>query len=352
MNHIYRSVWNEITRTYVAAAEIVRGKGKGSKSSRTAEDSEAALAAGSTLAGATGEHSPPLATGPGFGGFRFMALEQRFMFDGAAVADAVDTVHHSTDVAATDSSAHLLNLASTAIQTLPGELVAAEAQAEQLVADFLNQPDAKQQLFALFYGNEGGEPSAAWQAAFDQLMSEFRNGDSPVRVELRSNAELQGAKGAFSSIGTTGQATIYLNADWLAGNPSAGIDGADSTSISTVLVEELGHYLDATLNQGGDTAGDEGEIFSRYVIDGANPLSVAYLADQNDHITLQIDGQNVQAELASFSFARAYGMVYDLNNSGSIVGSTGETAAEKEQSSHNFDITSLGPASINPESVT
>ena len=45
MNHIYRNVWNEVTRTYVAAAEIVRGRGKRSKSSAGAEGAEAALAA-------------------------------------------------------------------------------------------------------------------------------------------------------------------------------------------------------------------------------------------------------------------------------------------------------------------
>ena len=41
MNHIYRNVWNEITRTYVAAAEIVKGRGKKSKSSAGARPGRA-----------------------------------------------------------------------------------------------------------------------------------------------------------------------------------------------------------------------------------------------------------------------------------------------------------------------
>jgi VCBS repeat-containing protein len=276
-----------------------------------------------------------------------MALEPRFMFDGAAVADAVDAATKTTDATAIDASAHLLQLATKDAQATSSALVAAQAQAERLVADFLNRSDAKEEMFALFNGGQVGQPSEQWSAAFNQLITAFKNGNNPVSVELRSASELQGAKGAFSIEGTAGHATIYLNADWLAGNSAAEMGGADSVSIATVLVEEMGHYLDATLNSGGDTAGDEGEIFSRFVINGTNPQTIAYLNAQNDHITLQLDGQTVQVELASFNFVNAYGMVYDLNNINGIEGNRGETAAEKEQSTHNFDTTGLGATSIN-----
>ena len=193
---------------------------------------------------------------------RPLALEQRFMFDGAAIADVID-VTKTTNSTSIDGGIHLLQVATTDAQTLPSAMVAAQAEAEKLVTNFLNSSDARQQMYSLFNGGQTGEPSAEWNTAFEQLMSVFKNGGNPVRVELRSSTELQGAKGAFSDAGTGGQATIYLNADWLAGNPTEEIGGADSASITTVLVEELGHYLDTKLNSGGDTAGDEGEIFSR-----------------------------------------------------------------------------------------
>jgi autotransporter-associated beta strand protein/VCBS repeat-containing protein len=69
MNRIYRSVWNEITRTFVAAAETVRGRGKPSSGC-----SDGAPA--SRRPALTRRRPLPL------------ALEQRFMFDGAAVATA------------------------------------------------------------------------------------------------------------------------------------------------------------------------------------------------------------------------------------------------------------------------
>lgn len=274
---------------------------------------------------------------------RPLALEQRFMFDGAAVADAVDTTHQATETPA-DNGGHLLSVAATDSHSVSATLVAAQAAAEQLVGNVLASPDAQAQLFSLFHGDQGSTPSAAWLAAFDQLMNSFRNGDTPVRVELRSNTELQGAKGAFSMDGTTGQATIYLNADWLAGNGGE-IAGADSASITRVLVEELGHYLDATLNAGGDTAGDEGEIFSRVVIDGADPQLLSYLTLQDDRGDLTIDGQSVQAEFASFTFSNAYEMVYDLNSNGSI--DNNERWADKEQNLHYFNASNaLGQVQI------
>ena len=130
------------------------------------------------------------------------------MFDGAAVADAVDTTHQATETPA-DNGGHLLRVAATDSHSVSATLVAAQAAAEQLVGNVLASPDAQAQLFSLFHGDQGSTPSAAWLAAFDQLMNSFRNGDTPVRVEWRSNTELQGAKGAFSMDGTTGQARFW-----------------------------------------------------------------------------------------------------------------------------------------------
>ncbi|MBU4112795.1 MAG: VCBS domain-containing protein, partial [Gammaproteobacteria bacterium] len=286
-----------------------------------------------------------------------LALEQRFMFDGAAVGDAVQMLASPSVDASAPADAPLadghaaaadwLRFANVTVDSA-SPLAAAEIAAERLVAEFLQRPDAHEQLFSLFNGGQA-EPSAEWQQAADSFLTAMQNGEVSVRVELRSNAELQGAKGAFSATGTTGQHTIYLNADWLAGNPDAGIGAADSASITKVLVEELGHSIDATLNGAVDTAGDEGEVFARVVVDGANPLSVSFLSAQDDRGQLTIDGQSVVAEFANLNFSNAYAMVYDLDNSGAIVGSTGETEAAKEQSSHNFNAASLGIATINDD---
>lgn len=265
-----------------------------------------------------------------------MALEQRFMFDGAAVADALDT--------AVD-----LQILAPAAMAPSESLTQAEARAEQLVTEFLKRPDAREQLFALFKGDQTGDQATPdWQAAVDQLLAQAEKGELNVRVELRSAAELQGAKGAFSATGTTGEATIYLNADWVA--------TADSESVAIVLTEELGHYLDHAINGDADTAGDEGEVFAQFVVNGTQPLSVSFDLTGNDHAILSLDGQQVLAELASFNFVNAYEMVYDLDNDtasrapGAFTSAdidTTERWASKEQNSHFFNASvSLGVVSI------
>ena len=273
-----------------------------------------------------------------------MALEQRFMFDGAAVETALDATKPVADP--------LLHFVA-ADTSLPAAVLTARAEAEKLVVDFLAQPDAKDKVFALFNGGQTA-PTPEWQAAFDQLIANLSNGGDAVRVELRSGAELQGAKGAFSVAGTTGQFTIYLNADWLAGNLDAGIGAADSASITSVLIEELGHSLDARLNGSIDTQGDEGEHFSRVLLEGVDPSVIDYTLSQNDNGTLQIDGQVVEAEFASFTFSNAYEMVYDQNNSTNTYGvttnaiDTTERWADKEQNLHYFNSSvSLGQVKIN-----
>lgn len=268
-----------------------------------------------------------------------LVLEQRFMFDGAAMADAAYTL---------DVNTVLKTLVDRTVSTAPSALVTAHAEAQRLVTAYLAQPDARAQLFALF---NGGQSTATpeWQAAFDQLMTSLTSGDGAVTVELRTSAELQGAKGAFTSMGTDGKATIYLNADWLAGNPSAGIGAADSASITAVLVEELGHSFDARLNNGADTPGDEGEHFSRVLLAGINPSALDVTSLQDDRGVLQLDGQAVNVEFATFSFVNAYKMVYDLNLNGVIDGNLGESDAAKEQSRSNFNPANLGTVRINDD---
>lgn len=72
MKRIHRAVWNEITRSFVAVAETVRTRGK--QSSSCCESGVAV--------------SPSRQRGLLRPVARPLALEQRFMFDGAAVADA------------------------------------------------------------------------------------------------------------------------------------------------------------------------------------------------------------------------------------------------------------------------
>lgn len=100
MNHIYRTVWSEITHTFVATAEFVKGKGKATKSSKAGESSEAALASSALLADIHDAQAPPQPLKKVMRSLAMpLALEQRFMFDGAA-ADVGHALPDATALAA------------------------------------------------------------------------------------------------------------------------------------------------------------------------------------------------------------------------------------------------------------
>ena len=220
-----------------------------------------------------------------------MVLEPRYLFDGAGAAEVAEKLLDNDPV-----DGGLLRLPG-APANLPAAAIDAQSQAEQLVGDFLQQPDALARLFTAFNGGQE-QPSAEWLSAAESLIAGAKQGTLGVRVELRSHYELWGAYGAFAARGPDGQPVIYLNADWV----NSGI--ATPYAVSRILVEELGHFIDYSLNGDHDTAGDEGEAFAGRILgwDGAS-FDLARIAGDNDRFTLTIDGRPVEAEMVALMFS-------------------------------------------------
>jgi len=222
-----------------------------------------------------------------------MALEPRFMFDGAAVAEVANTVQdlNPSDGYAYNEGSTLKNLFSVTEAGVPAVLAQAQTDASKLIADFLQQPNAKSQLYQIFNGGSADAlPSEQWLVAFDGLLSDIAQGSSPIRVELLSAAEMQNAFGAFAERGIQGDRVIFLNAEWLQ-------SGASNKAIELVLAEEFGHAIDARLNAGADSAGDEGQAFASLV--GYGNANLAATQSQADKLTLNVQGQAVPVEAAA-----------------------------------------------------
>ena len=100
-------------------------------------------------------------------------------------------------------------------------------------------------------------------------------------------ASMAGALGAY--VDETD--TIHLNEDWLA--------HASSADVLAVLVEEVGHHLDARFNT-SDSLGDEGELFSRVLLGQLPSISErGRIMAENDSIQVALtNGQRVWAEAA------------------------------------------------------
>ncbi|WP_218011507.1 VCBS domain-containing protein, partial [Azohydromonas lata] len=268
---------------------------------------------------------------------RAWALEARLMFDAAAVADVVQKVTEAQPLvdkkavaepapAAEATAPHAPAAAhAPAVQEvllrfpadtggLASALETAGAQVKQLLTNFMAQEGAVEQLFARFNGGQD-KASAAWVEAAQTLRQDIAEGRYGVQVSFVSEHELAGTMAAFSRNGLTGQPLILLNRDWAAETSVQGL--------VSVLLEEVGHSLDARLNGTRDTPGDEGERFAAALL-GGDPDRVG--AD-NDHATLMLEGQSLELELASYTFVNAYRV------------NTATTPAGKEANSLDFVFT-------------
>ncbi|HYD82106.1 MAG TPA: Ig-like domain-containing protein, partial [Paucimonas sp.] len=228
-----------------------------------------------------------------------LALEARIMFDGAGVEGAL-AAKHGADALAKDV-ARAEQPAATFVPPAASAVSAASAvmQATQAMRDFLEAHPDDARLFALFDGGRDA-PSPAWMEAMSALRQDIMSGRYSVQVREVSGAEIGGVFAAFAARGPDGTPAIFVNRDWLAAQPSA-------AAVNRILLEEIGHSLDAALNGNRDTRGDEGEAFAAAVL-GLEPGAADRLriAGEDDRSTILIDGRAYEVEEAAITFSGAY----------------------------------------------
>ncbi|GBE72959.1 hypothetical protein myaer87_01860 [Microcystis aeruginosa NIES-87] len=120
-----------------------------------------------------------------------------------------------------------------------------------------------------------------------QLRQQWQSRDfsqlPPITVKNLGNS---GIFGAYSS--STNR--IYIS--------QALIDSGDATTLKAVLLEEIGHFIDAQINS-SDTPGDEGQLFSALVRgEVLTGEQIAAIREENDAATITVDGQAISVEMA------------------------------------------------------
>ncbi|MFN5999838.1 MAG: Calx-beta domain-containing protein, partial [Dolichospermum sp.] len=104
------------------------------------------------------------------------------------------------------------------------------------------------------------------------------------QIEILDSSILGNANGAYASSNNQ----IYLSANFLA--------TSTAEAISEVLLEEIGHFIDAHINI-SDSAGDEGAIFAALVQGySLDTQTLQALKAEDDHATITVNGQNIQVE--------------------------------------------------------
>jgi RTX calcium-binding nonapeptide repeat (4 copies) len=156
---------------------------------------------------------------------------------------------------------------------------------------FAQSPSLMQKMTTAFGSN--------WsQSMAENLVTDLANGNLPTIEVL---PDLVGAMGVYAG----NSDTIYLSERFLLANQT------NPQAIADVLLEEIGHSIDAKLNT-QDSAGDEGEIFAALVNNRQlSPGELAELKNQNDHRTIAINGQLTAVEEAVYGSINVDGNLAD-----------------------------------------
>ena len=125
------------------------------------------------------------------------------------------------------------------------------------------------------------------------LLEAIASGETNLPIEVIPSAEINNARGAFSS----DNQTIYLSSELIA---QGNID-----TITRVLLEETGHYVDANINR-NDAPGDEGAIFASYVLgEELDSNQLALLQAEDDSAVVRINGEETAIEQMATIFVNA-----------------------------------------------
>jgi hypothetical protein len=127
--------------------------------------------------------------------------------------------------------------------------------------------------------------------ALKELVTQWAKGDygNIPEILLLPGTVMDGAMGAYAS----GTGNIFLNADWL--------QKATIEQVIAVLTEELGHHLDAVLND-VDTPGDEGELLvSLLTGKKLTQGQLALIESDLDQPQVFVGGQIIQVEQAALA---------------------------------------------------
>lgn len=241
------------------------------------------------------------------------ALEQRFLFDGAALIDGLALT--SIDQSSTSS------LQETATDTLLGSEYQASAVAlgkteaesiqefvapvsAQAVTELQQAIDTASHLLSTLPDRSdfssvieqsfrtSSVDQVTWAAALNAIETSLKADGLRLQIKFLPSAQMGGALGGYAAISPDGGDAIYLNEDWIAA-------GASSADIAAVLLEEAGHAIDHRFMGPADAPGDEGELFSRLVRScEISTTDLDRIRSEDDHAQFFLGSEPINVETA------------------------------------------------------
>ncbi|MDO9104569.1 MAG: Ig-like domain-containing protein, partial [Methylovulum sp.] len=217
---------------------------------------------------------------------------QAYSFDDAQPVVDNTSMLNTDDAASSSAEPVFIVVDASSVHT--DILNAVQKTIRERISEWVNREDFLNQAAIPFSANAGSDE---WVDNALDLKESINNGSYSIRLEIRSNAELNGVFGAYSAVGTGNQPTLYLNAEWLA--------TVTPDAIKAVLLEELGHDFDHRLNGETDSPGDEGQAFAGLLL--YNNANLNVVLTQDDHLAINPDGQALAIEAAApYSVAQTF----------------------------------------------
>jgi Ca2+-binding RTX toxin-like protein len=181
---------------------------------------------------------------------------------------------------------------------------------------------AVQNQLALFaaQGNFDAIMTTAFGSRLDRaklqlLRQQWLSGNFSVipDIQILSQGELGTANGAYAA----SLYKIFVSSDFLA--------YASESQVTTLILEEVGHRLDQLLNGGVDSAGDEGEIFSR-LVNGENlsASTLAALRAEDDRGVIIVNGVSVAIEKQVYTGGDGNDTFYSTSSNSILYGNNGD----------------------------
>ncbi|MDT7839084.1 hypothetical protein [Aquabacterium sp. OR-4] len=197
-------------------------------------------------------------------------------------------------------------------QRLQGTVVNLQAQ-QAAAADALalsRVSSAMQQRFAASASDAGAFNATLRQAFGDKfdaakaetLRQQALAGDFSwaPKVQIASAQQLSDLSGTQAADGAARGAYVQAEDTIISRETLHG----DADTAQRLLMEELGHAIDARINT-VDSAGDEGEIFAKLMHgDAVSAQQLADMKADNDHGTVMLNGRSVQVEYGWFKKLR------------------------------------------------
>ena len=184
------------------------------------------------------------------------------------------------------------------MNTLPADILTQTYKQLSTFASLENFWD----VFNTAFGTEYNRRAAG------NLRSQLLSGDFSQfpQIEIIDSSILGNANGAYAISNNK----IYLSEGFLS--------TATSEAIQSVILEEIGHFVDAQVNS-VDSAGDEGAIFAALVQGySLDDTTLQALKAEDDRATITVDGQVVAVEQNSGTIAFS-AATYSINENGTPV---------------------------------